>query len=55
MVELDWDYFGTGEFDITKEDSYNVRDDNMKDVLFKTLPEVAAFIAEIDEETLADL
>ena len=56
MVELDWDYFGTGEFDITKEeDGYHVRDDNMKDVLFKTLPEVAAFIAEIDEETLADL
>lgn len=56
MVELDWDYFGTGEFDITKEeDGYHVRDDNMKDVLFQTLPEVAEFIAEIDEETLADL
>lgn len=56
MVELDWDYFGTGEFDITKEDDgYHVRDDNMKDVLFQTLHEVAEFIAEIDEETLADL
>lgn len=55
-VELDWDYFGTGEFDITKEeDCYHVRDDNIKDILFKTLPEVDAYIAEIDEETLADL
>lgn len=55
-VELDWDYFGIAEFHVTKEeDGYRVTDNDAEDVLFSTLQEVAEFISEIEEETLADL
>lgn len=55
-VELDWDYFGIAEFNVTKEDDgYHVTDNYAEDVLFSTLQEVALYIAEVDEETLGDL
>ena len=55
-VELDWDYFGIAEFHVAKEeDGYRVTDNDTEDVLFRTLTEVASFIAEIEEETLGDL
>lgn len=55
-VELDWDYFGIAEFHVTKEeDGYRVTDNDSEDALLRSLPEVAEFISEIEEETLGDL